>query len=86
MVKIRGDIKYFPDNEFFFMENALKFTKNDVHKLICFLKNKHLILRDLGPNLPAFFFMVTILNDATKTWGRCDQKWRFSNKETAFAV
>ena len=34
------------------MENALKFTKNDVHKLICFLKNKHLILRDLGPNLP----------------------------------
>ena len=26
--------------------------KNDVHKLICFLKNKHLILRDLGPNLP----------------------------------
>ena len=36
----------------FFMENVLKFTKSVVHKFVCFLKNKHLILRASGPNPP----------------------------------
>ena len=37
------------------------------------------VLKTIPCSVEFLFF-----NDATNTWGRCDRKWRFSNKETAF--